>query len=103
MKSDPIIKIFLAIIFWALPAQAQQVGCFVDFANPSVCSTNIWQCDISSRQSNYAYFGYTMGATCDVYIQALSAAIYYQDVAKRNQVLAKKLKKACGVRCRRLK
>ncbi len=97
------MKYIIALLLLASTAQAQQVGCFVDFSNPTVCSTNIWQCDISSRQSNYSYFGYTMGATCDVYIQALSAAVYYQDVAKRNQVLAKKLKKACGARCRRLK
>lgn len=99
------------------------LGCFVDFTNPNVCSNLDIICG-TNYNSNYLSGGYTIAQLCDKYnvASALASSNYEASqsyLAQYNSLvgthnglvtnynsqlkLIKKLRKACGTKCKKIK
>ncbi len=124
-----MIVLLFALIFTST-AHAQSVGCFVSYNSFPNCDTSQFECSVNNA-ANYNLYGTMIGRICDTYLFCLDSLTRTQrdfdalaginatnnqlannnynaylacnsSLSKTNS-LAKRLRKACGSKCRRIK
>jgi hypothetical protein len=79
-------------------------GCFVENYTV-VCSDKIITCDYSADHinQNLLAFGTTVGTLCNVYDECLISYVTMHNAYNKKLALIKRLRAACGARCRTIK
>jgi len=118
MKIRTIALFCFAALFVPNLVHAQQLGCYVDFRTPNTCFegliscalTNVLTDEVALHGTATGYLCYKYGVTINSLLTCESS--YSDMTANRDQwvtysnsqtKLIKKLRKACGTKCKKIK
>lgn len=108
-------KLLLALLFIAPCARAQSYGCYIELAS-NFCSNREILCSLGEFD-NTARYGVSIGRICDYYAAtyngylecasdrdiALNGWQETIDIGRRYEATMRRLRRACGLKCKRIK